>query len=254
VSLDFALSWPTQNVVQRSSISVYQQVFTFLLQAYRVKYLLLGVRPLRGTRRKDTSAILERKLQHRLVWYADTLRSYLTETAIFFTAEEMYTRMDKADDIDEMADVHLKFIARLQERALLSKDVKPIHKAIIEILDLGVRFAKTLASDDPRSSTNATKKVKSMWRHGEDLTSALAELSDSSEAEAEHDANVDEPMVAHERSVDSTLETLRSIDGEFARLLPFVMSGLRSIGRAGAEPMWEQLAERLDWQDKKHRA
>jgi gamma-tubulin complex component 5 len=29
---------------------------------------------------------------------------------------------------------------------------------------------------------------------------------------------------------------------------------LRSVGRVGAEPMWEQLAERLDWRDKKQTA
>ncbi|KAF1918664.1 Spc98 family-domain-containing protein [Ampelomyces quisqualis] len=243
ISLDFALSWPIQNVIQRYSIPVYQQVFTLLLQTYRIKYLLLGVRPPRGTGRQesqDATAVLKRKLQHRLLWFADSLRSYLTETAIFFTSEEMYTRIDKADDIDEMAHVHVKYVARLQQRVILSKDVKPIHKAITEILELGVLFSKTITSDDPRTSRNATsKKVKSVWRHGEES---------SSEAETEENANVNVPTMTHERMTDSnSLTTLQSIDSDFARLLQFVMSGLRSVGRAGAEPMWEQLAERLDW-------
>ena len=52
--------------------------------------------------------------------------------------------MEKAEDIDQMAEIHVKYVAKLQERALLSTDLKPIHKAVVEMLDLSVLFARTV--------------------------------------------------------------------------------------------------------------
>jgi gamma-tubulin complex component 5 len=97
----------------------------------------------------------------------------------------MNLAIEKADDIDEMSQIHVHCMEKLQKRALLSKDVKPIHKAIMELLDLGV----LLSQNEGR--------------------------------------NLDE------------------VDQESARLFPFVAAGLRSVARVG-EPMWEQLADRLD--------
>lgn len=253
VSLDFALSWPIQNIIQRSSIPVYQQMFTFLLQAYRVKYLLQRIRPARGARQKSSRTQHERKLQHRLIWFADTLRSYLTETAIFFTTQEVDTHMEKAEDIDEMARAHLKYVTKLQERALLSMDVKPIHKAVIEILDLGVLLAKTVASNQVGSTeTTAARRTRSLWQRDATLISATAELIEFNSGSDDDDRNAESPSSKPAVQQDP-LERLRFIDSEFARLLPFVIAGLRSVGRVGAEPMWEQLAERLEWKDNKLR-
>lgn len=55
-----------------------------------------------------------------------------------FTSLDMEAAMENAADIDEMAQCHIKYVAKLQERALLSDDLKPIHKAVIEMFDLSV--------------------------------------------------------------------------------------------------------------------
>jgi gamma-tubulin complex component 5 len=252
VSLDFALSWPIQNIIQRTSISVYQQIFTLLLQSYRTKFLLQRVRPARNAQNQPSLSRLSLKLQHRLTWFADTLRSYLTETAVFFTTQELNASMDKAEDIDEMAHVHLRCITKLKERTLLSKDIKPIYNAIIEILDLGVRVAKTVAGESTGKPKNmAVKSRKSAWQKGTPSVPAPAELSASdSDDDGQDKVSLRASTVEVSRS---PIESLQIIDGELARLLPFVTAGLRSIGRVGAEPMWEQLAERLEWKDKKLR-
>jgi gamma-tubulin complex component 5 len=250
VSLDFALLWPIQNIIQRSSIPVYQQLFTFLLQVYRVKYLLQRIRPSRGAQRRSSRTQLTRKLQHCLTWFADTLRSYLTETVIFSTTQDMDANMEKAEDIDGMAQAHLKYVAKLQERAMLSDDVKPIHKAIIEILDLGVLFARTVASEHAGTTKDTVaKKTRSLWQRDVTIISATAELVESDSEDDDQDAN----SPASRPATRDPVERLRFVDSEFARLLPFVTAGLRSVGRVGAEPMWEQLAERLEWKDKKLR-
>ncbi|CAN9349793.1 unnamed protein product [Alternaria alternata] len=139
VSVDYAVSWSIQNIIQRSSVPIYQEIFTFLMQIYRTKYQLQRAR-IRASR-KTWPAVFFRVLQ-RLNWFADVLRSYVTETAVYLTTRDMNLAIEKADDIDEMSQIHAQCMEKLQKRALLSKDVKPIHKAIIELLDLGVLLSQ----------------------------------------------------------------------------------------------------------------
>ena len=228
---------------------VYQQFYTALLQAYRAKYLLQRARPTRSRKIRD-SANLIYKLQHRLTWFVDILRSYYTETVVAFTRRDMEAAMEKAEDIDQMADIHVKYVAKLQERALLSSDLKPIHKAVVEMLDLSLLLAKTIAeldgSDVGRTRPSAPRKKSS------------APILDTVEfSDTDDNADGDEDFAtskASRRSVGrSPIEALHMIDKEFARLLPFITAGLHSVGRVGAEPIWEQLAERLEWEGKKDR-
>lgn len=157
--------------------------------------------------------------------------------------------MEKAEDIDEMAQIHVKFVAKLQERAMLSSELKPIHKAFVEILDLGVLFTTTVAYEqhsssilrDPNSGRTRSKASGRM------ITSDLSgeEDEDSNEGKA---AQLQDQLHRSNRR-----EALQRVDREFLRLLSFLIAGLRSVGRVGAEPMWEQLAERLEWEGKKDR-
>lgn len=228
-------------------MSIYQQFYTVLLQAYRTKYLLQRARP---TRFHREGAQLIYKLQHRLTWFVDVLRSYYTETVVAFTTRDMEAAMQKAEDIDEMAQIHVKYVAKLQERALLSTDLKPIHKAIIELLDLSVLFAQTATRlDDSRHSSarpSAPRRKSS---------APLLVAAESSESEDDHEGG--EGVGASKASLQvvgrSPQEVFHMVDKEFARLLPFITAGLRNVGRVGAEPMWEQLAERLEWEGKKDR-
>ncbi|KAJ4377622.1 hypothetical protein N0V83_000449 [Neocucurbitaria cava] len=251
VSIDYAIPWSLQNIIQRSSIPIYQQLYTFLLQLYRVKYQLQRVRP-RRTHQTKHPINLTYKLQHRLTWFTDMLRSYLTENVIYFTARDMQTAMKKAQDIDEMSQIHTKYVAKLQERAMLSKDLKPIHKAIVEILDLSVLFAETVGASQSDSDTGlpGQSRIGLRRKNHARLSDGDEELSDddvhdeSDEAEATRAAT-------KEKGQRSVKGTLQKIDEGFARLLPFTTAGLRSVGRVGAEPMWEQLAERLEWEGRK---
>ncbi|EDU43967.1 Spc97-Spc98 domain containing protein [Pyrenophora tritici-repentis] len=182
VSIDYAVPWSIQNIIQRSSVPIYQEICTFLMQIYRVKHALQRARMRRSRKPKPLAFY---GLLHRLMWFSDVLRSYTTETAIFLSTRDMSAAMEKAEDVDEMAQIHAEYIKILHQRTLLSKDLKPIYNAIVELLDLGVLFAQTKGSAG------------------------------------------------------------QQVDQEVDRLLPFIVAGLRSVGRAGAEPMWEQLADRL---------
>lgn len=234
---------------------IYQQLFTFLLQIYRVKYLLQNVRPTRSQTMNRTTSRITHRLRHRLTWFADILRSYLTESVVFFTTQDMEAAMSKAQDIDEMSQIQIKFVARLQERALLSKGVKPIHNAVVDILDLGILYAEAVGNNGNGMNTKPDVKGKSRKSTARCKSTVVeAPMDDSEDSDEDEDAK-------HETSAPSSAsvrrtptETLQHVEGELARLIPFVTAGLRSVGRVGAEPMWEQLAEKLEWEGKKDRS
>jgi gamma-tubulin complex component 5 len=247
VKIDCALPWPIQNIIQRSSIPVYQQIFTALLQVYRVTYLLQCLPPQRASRPKGTTAKLVLKLRHRLHWFAETLRSYITETVIFFSSLDMHIAMAKAEDIDAMAAIHTDYVAKLQKRALLANDVKPIHKAIIDVLELGVAFTTILVNGAAEEVSSVDhRKVTLARRKGPGFLPDDAD-SDAGEGGFERPS----PKTTTPSPGPNLSSSLRAIDNDFARLLPFIVAGLRSVGRVGAEPMWEQLADRLAWQGKR---
>ncbi|CBY01683.1 hypothetical protein IAQ61_003490 [Plenodomus lingam] len=251
ISIDFALPWSIQNIIQRSSIPIYQQLFTFILQIYRVQYVLRRARPTRLQMLNRTRSPLACKMHHRLIWFTDILRSYLAETVIFFTRRDMNTAMDKSEDIDEMSQIHIIFVARLQERALLSKAVKAIHKAVMDTLELGMLFASAVKEDITTDKTDAKTKGKPRKLERRKSAIPIRLVEDDSDSDAGKDGDeLGTPRKEKSREKLSPVEMLEKIDGDFARLLPFITAGLRSVGRVGAEPMWEQLAERLEWEGK----
>ena len=256
VTIDYSLHWSLTNILQRSSMPLYQQLHAALLQSYRAQYLLQRCRPSPRaqpqTTHAKTSPRLIYKLHHRLTWFTDLLRSYYTETVIAFTTADMQAAMQKAQDIDQMADVHVRYVARLQERALLSPDLKPIHKAVVEVLDVCVLFAQTVGEMEGKRLAAPRKKSRGdLLGKGE-----LEDLDTDSEDGGERDGDDGDAAASRRKRREkgrSPEEALRFVDEEFARLLPFITAGLRSVGRVGAEPLWEQLAERLEWESKRDR-
>jgi gamma-tubulin complex component 5 len=225
-------------------------MFTFLLQTYRVKFLLQRMQLDRSADNKPWASLTYR-LRHRFIWLADTLRSYLTETVVAFTTADMERAMEKAEDIDEMARIHVRYVARLQERAMLSNELKPIHKAFVEALDLSVSFVTT--------ATHGRHDGSIVQDHGSDQyrskTTSDSEDSDLSEDEVEGNGEGEGMPIVLQSQIHqpSRKKKLLLVDREFSRLISFLTAGLRSVGRVGAEPMWEQLAERLEWDGKKDR-
>jgi gamma-tubulin complex component 5 len=235
---------------------MYQQILTLLLQTYRAKYLL------QRTRLQDIQQIkdarlkqLSFKLRNQLIWFADILRSYLTETVISPCTSAMVAAMEKAQDIDEMASVHMKYLARLQEQALLSDTLGPIHRAVISILDLAVLFHDTVKrSSQAREAKErplAAEKRSAKLKRRKSVIPAVVETFDDDDSASDRDEPGQDaestPSVQPTTTPESNLKTVNT---EFTRLLPFLTAGLRNIGRVGAEPVWEMLADRLEWQKK----
>jgi gamma-tubulin complex component 5 len=163
----------------------------------------------------------------------------------------MNTAMENAEDIDEMSHIHIKYTAKLRERALLGEDLKPIYKSVINILDLGVWFSETIDAAINGSSRPSGPR-KSVVRRKSSVPLLLDDqVSDDDEEDEDGEAFGSARKSASRKQKPG--EVLKLVDREFSRLLPFVAAGLRSVGRVGAEPMWEQLADRLEWEGKKDR-
>lgn len=162
--------------------------------------------------------------------------------------------MKKAGDIDEMSRIHVNFIANLHQRAMLGPELKPIYKAIMEALDLGVLYAETLVNSRDSDEPKPTSKTKTSSSRRKSVAPVLqdADSSDSDEHMSEETSPTSKES-GNTKGHESVAEVLDWVDKEFARLLHFVTAGLKSVGRAGGEPMWEQLAEKLDWDRKKDR-
>lgn len=178
--------------------------------------------------------------------------------------------MSKAQDIDEMASIHVMYLSRMQEQALLSESLKPVLSAVLSVLDLCVVFYEA----DVRSSSGRKKSDKGeggakaerkesekeakrkKLRRRKSVIPAIVETVDEDEEdeeepqESDRDVGIEGEAPArstHDMSGGGSLESdLQMIDRELKRLLPFLTAGLRNIGRVGAEPVWEMLAERLE--------
>ena len=177
----------------------------------------------------------------------------------------MTTKLEKAEDIDAMAEIHTKYISRLQTQCLLSKNLSPINQAIISLLDLGVLFTDVLTqncSKDTDSFTAQPNLSRDRWGTRRKPTrrkptqnrrrSVMFAPESSSDGDEEDDYDADaESSTSHEATF---AESLAKIQEQFDRLVPFVTAGLRSVSRVGGEVCWEMLAERLEWQTSRSRS
>jgi len=242
------------NVVRKQSLVLYQRTFRLLLQIYRAKYLL------RNTiffRERDTRNTLATALRQQLQWLVDTLLSHFLYSVIQPLSEQMRHAMPLARDLDEMIEVHDRFITSVQIQCLLSKNLAPIYQALVSILELAVQFSDCrrqqigLRSRHIRHGAGpATVQFRRRSTARQRRRSGIVENSESSD-ESQIDNNTEDAYEADTETLTTTHgshnEQMARIKDELDKLCSFIVTGLRGIGRAGGEDTWEMLADRLDW-------
>lgn len=248
----FQLPWPVMNVIRKQSLALYQKTFRLFLQIYRAKYLL------RNTiffRERDTGNSLASALRQQLQWFVDTVLSHFLYAVIQPLSEQMQREMPLARDMDEMTEVHERFINSVQTQCLLSKNLAPIAQALVSILEMAVQFSDCRRQQiglRPRHGHNGvgtTVRRKSTVRHRR--KSMMVAESASSEEESTNESNVEDDYDADTETLTSAIGThnqqMTRMKEELDKLCSFIVTGLRGIGRAGGEGSWEMLADRLDW-------
>ena len=233
----------------------YQKVFTLLLQVYRARFCLRQLATLQQsiTPQQKSSLIL----RFRLSRFADILQDYVTTTVVDVLTTRMRSDLAKADDVDAMAAAHQSYIKRLESQCLLTKNVAPIHSALMQMLDLVVAFSDAhshlhRANDSPNHSNIAIAKEKKRRRR-----SALRASVIQGDTDSDHETDAENGDIEEEKSYDADTERANMLQGsfpdkvrkawkEFDKLNHFIIAGLRQIGRSGGESCWEMLAERLE--------
>jgi gamma-tubulin complex component 5 len=194
-------------------------------------------------------------VRSRLLWFTSTLYSYLTDLVIDPNTKQMRMALGEGEDVDRMIDTHREYMKSLTDQALLGSRLGPIHKTIITVLDLSIQLVDVhtmgltaqTENHEFKASTHDISLRKSLLTdlrvcqqgHG-GMRYADSSDEDGSEREIEPSA-----ILLADVGL-SYADRMRKIRSQFDGLCKFVATGLRGVARAGGEPNWDILADKLE--------
>jgi gamma-tubulin complex component 5 len=274
LSMDYILPWPVANIIPKSAIAIYQRIFTFLMQIRRAKYILERQR----LRKEDDGSEGFRVnigddgagyiIRHSLLWLTNTFYSHFTELIIAMSTADMVKGLAAATDVDAMIAVHEAYMSSLEQQCLLSDNLAPIYKAVISLLDLCVHLADIQSArhgqnrfEKSNRSFHSSSGRRKHYRRHQHRRRVFNDFSDSDdydddddeksndEADNDHDHDdYDEGNTTNISFLESPYsERLTHVREKFERLLAFIVTGLRAVGRIDGQQSWEMLADRLAW-------
>lgn len=246
LQLSYSIPWAVANIIPPGALVHYQRVFVLLTQSRRVIHTLATQhfgRISLATRQSRIAEIhLALLLRHRLLWFANAILAYLTETVIAVTTTRMREDLAKADDLDDMITVHKSYLLQLERQCLLSQELHPIHTGIISLFDLAMSFAEAHATALPllpRTSGLTVIHPRTSQNYNRDAASSSLSGGNCNDFEGREDQHTE---TLHETTYMYRLKRMRKT---FRKLHSFVLAGLRGVYRASAEPSWEILADIL---------
>ena len=247
VCVNYILPWPVANILRPDSIEVYQRVFILLMQMQRAKWLLQRQEHKRHSLAVDEKpSLLMYAVRHQLLWFTDTMLTYLTHMVLSATTAAMRGSMTLAVDLDGMIEVHDTYIGQLKHRCFLTKQHGPLHQAIVSLLDLTILYS------DIHTGCARPAVLKVDLRNGESKSmsglsamkskNGFASDDSSDNSESEQDPADAVPPAA---TIPSDTEKLSHIRDTFSKLHSFITSAVQSVSKADGAPCWEILASNL---------
>lgn len=189
-------------------------------------------------------------VRSRLLWFTSTLYSYLTDLVIEPNTRQMRVAMGEGEDVDQMIDLHRGYMKKLTDLALLGSKLGPIHKTIVTILDLSIQLldARTMEMTAQTEKDGFDTSLRRSLRSDLGIRKQVLEralYADSSDDDGNE--NETDPSIILAADVDlSYTDRMRKIRSQFDGLCMFVATGLRGVARAGGEPNWDILADKLE--------
>jgi gamma-tubulin complex component 5 len=194
-------------------------------------------------------------VRSRLLWFTATLYSYLTDLVIEPNTRLIHVAIEAAEDVDRMIDLHRGYMKKLIDQALLGSKLGPIRETIITILDLSTqlvdaRMKEITAQTERDGFATPTHDISLRLSRRRDPRTCKkiierARYADSSDEDHSEDGT--DPSTILAADVDlSYLDRMKMIRSQFDGLCKFVATGLRGVARAGGEPNWDILAEKLE--------
>lgn len=164
LKLQYKVEWPVDIVITSECQDIYNQIFCFLLQIKRAKYSLDELRffdlekenilhSFSGGEESLISRLdddmprsgrIHRMhiLKMRLTFFVNSLHNYIMTRILHSTGLEFKQEMEKATDLDQIIDIHGKYVSKIHERCLLHKKVKFLKEAVMKVLNLILIFQK----------------------------------------------------------------------------------------------------------------
>lgn len=247
-SIEYILPWPVANIITKDAVHIYQRISTFLLQIRRARYVTLRLQ-LRSKDRKSAMArpdvhyALAYALRHNMLWFLNALYGHMTDVAISSTTNSMHKALSASEDVDAMIHTYRIYMSSMEDKLLLSKNVAPIHEAIINLLDLCIRFADIQRITHGSSNEDAANRY--IRRRGSQGDESASEYEDQSDGD--DDVHVENTTADISTEDNSYEQRLRDLKNEYDQELTFVTAGLKGVGRADGQNSWEMLAEKLEW-------
>lgn len=222
--LDYAISWPLQNITREASPSCCQQAFISIIKVYRAKYVLRAqVIELPNQQRTQGRLAAALGLRQRLLWFTDALNTHLSETARHLL-EDLSRNLATAPTVDAMASSYASFTKRLTDDMLLAANLRPIQQAIASILQI-------------------CEDLSRLWPTVMGVAQSAPERDRFIYARLESDDS--EASIATSR-IPKPPPDIDALREQYERQLAFTVAGLRSASRVKGQHAWSTLAQRLE--------
>ena len=246
VKIDYLLPWPIANIIRPATSEVYQCIFVLLMQLQRAQYLLQRRKPTkRPWAAVEGPLMLMYSVHHRLLWFTNTVRIYLTHMVLSSNTASMRSSMELADDVDRMIEIHDGYIAKLRHQCFLTKEHGPLRQAIVSLLNLTVLYSDIQIANEHLSILDSSSIVRGLGTTTQQTntkhpnSTADAEYSGGSDLESD---TAEEPPIATRAS---GVDKLKHIDSTFTKLCSFVTAAVSGVSKADCAPCWEMLASSL---------
>ncbi|KAL9581160.1 MAG: hypothetical protein Q9203_006010 [Teloschistes exilis] len=231
--ITYTLPWPIANIISKDTTSVFQNIFTLLLQVKRAKQMLERrfPRSLVSSLVKDKEGSRSILLRLWMLHFVNTILSYLTSIVLSPATADMRQRMAKSDDLDGMITIHRAYAARLCEQCLLSKGDASTLKAIRSLLDVIILFTDTcMASVGDSALSNVPQIPKPRGFKQRDSRQKALETESGSEEEAS-DAERELGISHAALGSESSATKLEHMHNTFNQLHNFILVRLRNVSK-----------------------
>lgn len=259
IEVKYRLDWPIQLVVTAEGLERYQSIFTFLLQGRRAAFLLRKRRLLdeinSGEDWQSEAAAASYCIRTKLLWFCNTLQSYLTTVVLGPSAERLRHSLGEATDVDAMINLHLEFTKQVIDAACLGSKLAPIKDGILDLLDVATELDMVEAANRARQAQEKQDHFRFSAMSSSPLRASpkrpqVTPLSHlDSDEEDDDESGLAENLTLESQGEHSYLESLQQLNVAVDRHLRFICGGLRGVARVsgeGAAGHWDLFAEMLE--------
>ncbi|KAI0434676.1 Spc97/Spc98 family protein [Xylaria sp. FL1042] len=247
ICITYRLPWLSRIVLTDESLDQYQLVFTFLLQLRRASHVLTRHRIIvDGGASTTTEQELFYSLRSKLLWFCNTLQSYLSTLVLGPLVTKFSEEMKQAEDIDQMLTSHSAFTKQMVNETCLGGKLDPIREVILDIFDLAIRLRDARQIEIEREAEETQELSRLSVMSSPRKRSPKRYIKPSEEEDDTFLGEQDKGVMMQDIPYGQALGEIRV---DLDRHLKFICGGLRGVARASsseASSKWDILAEMLE--------